>query len=274
MKAFIQKLAVWLKVLIYFLIMWLATFIAGIVPVLNGLFYFFAISLLLSWFLLCNEHLSLSSLGYYPQARRHWTQLLFGLVLGCLMLTITAITTLALTKAEWHFNTRIDPIYILITFLMCACSAYIQEFVFRGYPFQALLKKYGPWIAQLAIVVPFGLMHVNRSMSFQDMGTVILTTGLGSILFGLAYIKTKNLMLPTGIHLGWNFLQVLVPRTSGTGTKALIAVSGGQLGYNSATILLPYLVIVSVAILLLLFINVPGLKPDKEINTSQPGGIN
>ncbi|NNU34062.1 CPBP family intramembrane metalloprotease [Mucilaginibacter sp. S1162] len=264
MKAFIQKLAVWLKVLIYFLIMWLATVIAGIVPALNGLFYFFAVSLLISWFLLRNDNLGLSSLGYYPQARRHWMQLLFGLILGCLMLIITAIITLALTKAEWYFNTRIDPIYILITFLMCTCSTYIREFVFRGYPFQALLKKYGAQVAQLAIVVPFGLMHVNRSMSLQDAGTVILTTGLGSILFGLAYIKTKNLMLPTGIHTGWNFLQALIPRTSGAGPKTLITVSGGQPGYGSATILLPYLVIVSIAILLLLFINVPGQRDTKK----------
>lgn len=264
MKTFIQTSPAWLKVLIYFLIMWLASFIAGIVPALNGLFYFFAISLLVSWFFLRSDHLTLSSLGYYPQGKRHWMQLLSGIVLGCLMLVVTAVITLALTKASWHFNKGIDPVYLLITFIMCGCSAYIQEFVFRGYPFQALLKRYSPWAAQVAIVVPFGLMHVNSLMSLQDMATVMLTTGLGSLLFGLAYIKTKNLMLPAGIHLGWNFSQALIPRTSGANPKALISVTGDSISYGSFAILMPYLVIVSLAILLLVFVDFT--KSAKEIN--------
>ncbi|MES2378691.1 MAG: type II CAAX endopeptidase family protein [Bacteroidota bacterium] len=276
MKALIQKSPAWLKVLIYFLIMWLATFIAGIVPAINSLFYFFAVSLLVSWLFLRSDQLNLSSLGYYPQGKRHWKQLVYGIVLGCLMLVITAMITLTLTKANWHFNKGIDPIYILITFLMCGCSAYIQEFVFRGYPFQALLNKYGPWAAQLAITVPFGLMHVNRSMSFHDVATVMLTTGLGSLLFGLAYIKTRNLMLPTGIHLGWNYAQVLIPRTSGADSKALISVTGNTISYGSFAILMPYLVIVSAAILLLVFMDFHQAKSDKEIkeiNASLPGRI-
>lgn len=244
--------------------MWLATFIAGIVPALNGLFYFFAVSLLVSWLLLHSDHLNLPSLGYYPQGKRHWKQLLSGIVLGCLMLMVTAMITLTLTKANWHFNRGIDPVYMLITFMMCGCSAYIQEFVFRGYPFQALLKKYGPWVAQLCIAVPFGMMHLNSSMSPQDMATVMLTTGLGSVLFGLAYIKTRNLMLPVGIHLGWNYAQVLIPRTSGANPKALISVTGHSISYGSFAILMPYLVMVSVAILLLVFIDFT--KSAKETN--------
>ena len=31
----------------------------------------------------------------------------------------------------------------------------------------------------------------------------------------MAYIKTKNLMFPTGIHLGWNYAQELIPQTAG-----------------------------------------------------------
>jgi hypothetical protein len=30
---------------------------------------------------------------------------------------------------------------------------------------------------------------------------------LGSIVFGLAYIKTQSLALPIGLHLGWNWAQ-------------------------------------------------------------------
>lgn len=250
----------WLKVLIYFLIMWLATFIAGIFPSLNGLFYFFGVSLLLSWLLLRSSHLDMSSLGYYPRHKSHWWQLLFGVLLGCIMLIVTAMITLKLAHADWHFN-KVDPIYVLITFIMCGCSAYVQEFVFRGYPFQALLKRYGPWLAQLAVALPFGLMHVNHSMSWPDIATVMLTTGSGSLLFGLAYIKTRNLMFPVGIHFGWNFLQVLIPRTPGVNGKAWISVTGYGTSYGSTAILLPYLVTVGIAIIFLLLI---GLNPKRR----------
>ena len=69
MKALLETFSTWLKVLIYFLIMWVATFIAGIIPSVNGLFYFFAVSLLMSWLLLRNDHLNLSSPGYFPQIK-------------------------------------------------------------------------------------------------------------------------------------------------------------------------------------------------------------
>jgi membrane protease YdiL (CAAX protease family) len=123
-------------------------------------------------------------------------------------------------------------------------------------------------VTQLAIAVPFGLMHVNHDMSLQDMARVMLTTGLGSLLFGLAYIKTGNLMLPVGIHLGWNFLQVLIPRTPGGDPKALISVTGSQISYGSAAILMPYLAVVTVAILLLAFVGFNRTETDKEINAS------
>lgn len=268
MNALTQKIPAWAKVLIYFLIMWLATIIAGVIPSLNGLFFFFAVSLAVSWLLLRGNHLKLSSLGYYPKNKNHWKQFFSGLVAGVVMLVITAIITLAVTKANWHFNKTIDPVYVLMTFVMCLCSAYIQEFVFRGYPFQLLLKKYGPWTAQLVIAVPFGLMHINRSMQLQDIATVMLTTGLGSLLFGLAFIKTRNLMLPVGIHLGWNFAQALIPRTSTADTKALISVMGNQTGYGSSAILMPYLAIVITAILCLAFISFSKTSAEQEMTGS------
>jgi hypothetical protein len=89
----------------------------------------------------------------------------------------------------------------------------------------------------------------------QDIATVMLTTGLGSLLFGLAFIKTRNLILPAGIHLGWNFAQALIPRTSTADAKALILVTGNQVSYGSSVILLPYLTIVIAAIICLAFIN-------------------
>ncbi|EOR95768.1 Abortive infection protein [Arcticibacter svalbardensis MN12-7] len=251
MKTRLNKLQALLKVLIYFSVLCMATFIAGIVPVINDFIFFFLVSLIISWYLLRTEGTSLLSLGFFPTKRQDGYDFYLGLGIGILMLICTTIITLYLTQDKWTFNQHIDPIYLIVTFLMCLWSAFVQEFVFRGYPFQTLLKNFTPWLAQLFIVIPFGLMHLDHTMSVTDAGKVMLTTGLGSILFGLTYIKTKRLVMPVGIHLGWNYAQELIPRTAGGNHSSLLKVTTNHEQYSGFMILMPFLLIVSVTIILI-----------------------
>ncbi|MBV4358707.1 CPBP family intramembrane glutamic endopeptidase [Pinibacter aurantiacus] len=251
MKKVWNVLPAWLKVFIYFIVLSIATLIAGVVPMLNDLTFFFVISLAMSWLFLRAECLSLSTLRCWPNNRKNWRQFFAGIGIGALMLICTAIITFSLSGDAWHFNRHIDPLFIVMGFLFNLWSAYVQEFVFRGYPFQVLLRSYKPWIAQLIIAIPFGLMHVHKAMSPSDIIVTMLTTGIGSLLFGLAYLKTKSLMLPLGIHLGWNFLQYLVPRTAGGIDKGLIIVAESNIVYGFSVVVLPYFVIMIIAFALL-----------------------
>ena len=76
-----------------------------------------------------------------------------------------------------------------------------EELVFRGYPLQIFLKGIGPWGAMLLISSIFGLLHA------RNPGATALST-LNTILAGMflcrAYLKTRSLWLPYGIHIGWN----------------------------------------------------------------------
>ena len=245
------KAPAWLKVVCYFLILWMATFIAGTVPMLNDFIFFFLIALLMGWAFLKLENRSLASIGFWPKNRKTVADFFGGLAIGAAMLIITFILTILLTKDNWKLNTHVDPIFIAVTFLMCLWSAFVQEFVFRGYPFQELLKAYRPWLAQLLIAIPFGLMHINSGMSHSDMVLIMLSTGAGSILFGLAYLKTRNLMLPIGIHMGWNYAQELIPRTTGGKSSALVLIQESHTHYDMFNISLPYFCVVIVAIIAL-----------------------
>lgn len=254
MKRIIKSLPAWLKVLIYFGVLGLATMIAGTVPALNDFLFFVLVAAGLSQVFLWANDQSLRSLHSVPTNLRHWQQLGYGTIAGCLMLLITALVTIALTGDQWHVNS-VDPVVVLITFITCLWSAFAQEFVFRGYPFQALNDTYGKWQAQLFIAIPFGLMHLNSSISLREDLLTMLTTGLGSVLFGLAYLKTRHLALSIGLHLGWNFAQALVPRTAGAKGPTLIAISGDPDHYKLITILGPFVVVVIIAILLLSLIS-------------------
>ncbi|ATL49253.1 hypothetical protein COR50_19895 [Chitinophaga caeni] len=269
MKNFLQKIPVWLKVVLYFFILWLSTLLAALVPALNGFVFFLLVSVALGGLFLWSEDKSIFSLQFVPKSVRHWAQFFLGTVAGCGMLVLTTAITLQLTGDHWKFADQIRTGIILMTFVNTLFSAFVQEFVFRGYPFQALIRQYGTWIAQLAILIPFGFMHFHTGMTAAQMGLTMLTTGIGSILFGLAYIKTGHLMLPIGLHFGWNFAQSLIPRAASpeNGSYGLIQITSSQHTYHTWEIIAPYLLVASLTILILYIVK------RKPLNNELPGAI-
>ncbi len=83
-----------------------------------------------------------------------------------------------------------------------------EELLFRGYPFQRLLKGTGTWIALLLMGLWFAYAHWdNPGMAGSVKVWATLNIFLAGLLLGLAYFKTRRLALPMGIHLGWNWTQ-------------------------------------------------------------------
>lgn len=245
------KNAAWLKVLVYYTVLETAIWVSGIVPVLSDFWFFMGVSVISSWALLSVEGRTFKNLHLVPVTKRHWIYWVGGILAGGLLLIITAILTLWMTKDGWRFNFHVSPAHVLIVFLGCFWSSIVQEFAFRGYPFQALLNKYGPWVAQWVTIVPFTLMHVHVGMKLAEIATIFLTTGLGSLLFGLAFIKTRHLALPIGLHLGWNLTQIMIPRSGGMSGETLLIVSGNLQHYNFYNIVLPYIAVILLAIFIL-----------------------
>jgi membrane protease YdiL (CAAX protease family) len=237
------------RVLIYFILMQVATFVAGAIPKLNDFSFFLSVSLVLTWLFAKAEGLKLMSFHLLPVKKDHWVHLGIGTLLGIILLLVTTIVTIYLTGGTWKVNHDYRLVFFIFGFIACLLSAYIQEFVFRGYPYQTLLKSYNFWISQLVIAIPFGLMHVNASMSVESVLTVMLTTGLGSLLFGLAYAITRNLMFPVGIHFGWNFMQTLFPRISDNTSRGMILIDTNRVAHPFLQVVAPYLLIISITII-------------------------
>jgi membrane protease YdiL (CAAX protease family) len=76
-----------------------------------------------------------------------------------------------------------------------------EEILFRGYAFQLLIQKMGPFATVLPVGVLFGLAHAGNSSS-----TIlsILNTSLWGIILGIAFWRSRDLWLPIGLHFGWN----------------------------------------------------------------------
>ena len=88
---------------------------------------------------------------------------------------------------------------VLIVLLVGALA---EELMFRGYPFQHLEEGIGAVGAIVVFSVMFGAVHLsNPGASIWGLINTILI----GILLSVAYLRTRALWLPWGIHFGWNF---------------------------------------------------------------------
>jgi len=90
---------------------------------------------------------------------------------------------------------------LLLDLAVLLVAALAEEVAFRGYPFQRLIAAIGPWMATLVLSVIFALVHVANPDSSLDS---TLVTVLAGWLLALAYLRTRALWLPWGLHFAWN----------------------------------------------------------------------
>ena len=76
-----------------------------------------------------------------------------------------------------------------------------EEMIFRGYAFQLLIEKMGPYATVLPVGVIFGLTHMSNPHS---SALAVFNTVLWGILLGYAFLRSRDLWLPLGLHFGWN----------------------------------------------------------------------
>ena len=102
----------------------------------------------------------------------------------------------------------IEPLGVLVGLAWSAGilvpAAAGEEFIFRGYPFQRLVEAWGAMIPAVGISALFGLAHANNPNAtwFSTANTV-----LAGIWLAVAYLKTRALWLPIGVHFSWNFVM-------------------------------------------------------------------
>jgi hypothetical protein len=89
-------------------------------------------------------------------------------------------------------------IFYLAALLFAAAG---EEMIFRGYAFQLLVEKMGPFATVLPVGVIFGLAHASNPHATP---LAVLNTILWGILLGYAFLRSRDLWLPIGLHYGWN----------------------------------------------------------------------
>ena len=140
-------------------------------------------------------------LAFHP---RWWRELGRGLAVGAAMLFLAIVL-------EWgcgfaHFTFTPHPMLRAgsFSFLVFAVAATNEEVIFRGYPFQRLVESITPVGAIAVTSALFGLAHLANP---HRTWISTLNTALVGIPFCIAYLRTRSLWMPIGMHFIWNFLQ-------------------------------------------------------------------
>ena len=129
-----------------------------------------------------------------------------------------------------------------------AAAAVTEELMFRGVLFRIIEDRAGTWLSLLVTCVLFGVWHLLNPDA-TVFGAVAIAIEAGGTL-GAAYIATRKLWVPIGIHFGWNFAEagIFGTEVSGNGqnegllhgvTSGPDLLTGGQFGPEAS----PYTIV-------------------------------
>jgi hypothetical protein len=139
-----------------------------------------------------------------PWLRDLWTGALLGA--GMVTAAVAVIEVFGTLTVAVRGTAHAALLAVVVGFVLVT-GALSEEVAFRGYPLQRLVEAIGPTSAAIVLSVLFGAVHLlNPHVS----GWAFLNTVLIGLLLSFAYLRTRSLWMPIGIHLFWNTTLGLV----------------------------------------------------------------
>jgi len=171
--------------------------------------------------------------------------------MGFIFVVMLALGWLTFQGFAWQF----DPISVVITSVLGTFVAFVfvgwnEELLSRGYHLQTIASGLNLFWGVVISSAVFGLLHLGNPNATWVSAAGIFFAGL---YLAYGYIRTKQLWLSIGLHIGWNFFEGVVfgfP-VSGLDIYRLARIqvhgpelwTGGAFGPEAGLIVLPSLVL-------------------------------
>ena len=174
---------------------------------------------------------------------------LTGMMIGLIYLLLWAVGWLQVESLAWHVESWENlAASILIMVSLYALIGWQEELLIRGYWLQNLSDGLSQSLGVLFSSALFALAHtMNPNLSWQ----AYLGLFLSGLFLAFGYLRTKQLWLPIGLHIGWNLFEgtVFGFPVSGQYFYQLVRqtvsgpdiITGGAFGPEAGLILLPVL---------------------------------
>jgi membrane protease YdiL (CAAX protease family) len=152
------------------------------------------------------ENLPWRSLGL--TLHRGWIRdLLLGTVIGLVSLALAVGIATAAGGLRFSFigtgMLLAAGRSLLTSGLLFFVAALAEEAAFRGYPLQTMTRAGLMWLAVALTSVPFGVVHLWNPNVVP--GVTFANTVIAGVWLAAAYLKTRSLWFPLGVHWGWNW---------------------------------------------------------------------
>lgn len=165
-------------------------------------------SLVLGW--LCGkilENLPFAALGLWF-TKNWWRDLGLGLIVGAVSISFAVVLAILFGGMRLETNQTMGTTAIGLTLgvsgVVFVVGALAEEAYFRGYILQTFARAKLAWLAIAFTSLFFASAHLGNQHTDWLSTT---NTILAGIWFSVAYLKTRNLWFPFGIHLMWNWMQ-------------------------------------------------------------------
>ena len=190
------------------------------------------VAIAISWLLLyLIEKKNILALGFLPVGKR-LKQFLIGFLITGILCVLVQYLESYLKSSTWILNNNITSGIILKSFWWDFKSVLTEELIFRGALLYILIQKIGSKKSILISAIAFGIYHwfsYGVLGNIMAMVLVFIGTGLMGYAWAWAFSKTKSIMLPFGLHLGWNFVYNTIFSKGPLGELVLISKGGIEL---------------------------------------------
>jgi membrane protease YdiL (CAAX protease family) len=147
-------------------------------------------------------------LSFHPRWLR---DLLLGSVIGIAALALAIIIATLAGGLSFTISGRDFAVAVIKTLIgssiIFVVAALAEEALFRGYPLQTLARAHLVWVAIVLTSILFAAAHFSNPNSTL-LGLV--NTALAGVWFVIAYLRTRTLWLPLGLHWSWNWALAAV----------------------------------------------------------------
>ena len=173
------------------------------------------------------------------------------LQMGFIYILMLGLNWLTFEGFAWEF----DPLNEVIAGVLIFLAVFIfvgwnEELLSRGYHLQTIASGINLFWGIIISSAVFGLLHLGNPNATWVSAAGIFFAG---IYLAYGYVRTKQLWLPIGLHIGWNFCEGVVfgfP-VSGLDIYALTRIevtgpeiwTGGAFGPEAGLIVLPSLLL-------------------------------
>ena len=169
-------------------------------------------------------------------------QFVIGIGLGVTVVAGMISVLLLLTPLDFETVANENVVAVVaVSFVILFVLALMEELAFRSYPLFRLRQAWGVRPAIYITSIAFAAYH---GIAFENL----LGPGVWGLFYGWMAITTNSIALPTGFHLGLNWLQALLgmkPQYSSSIWEFSIGASPGYIGVEALGLLMQVVLLVA-----------------------------